>query len=206
MKKKGKKAGSKTKKNQIECPHYRNQIKMQHHQYPSLQYQTPPQLPKKTRPKQQQNFRPINSANVVHSGAPSIIDIQHLRHPKRKSAVELLAESKPYYVKSEISPTQITGHWVRRWDNGMIGSGGDALNATHNDLAIFDRKQQVLHQSGRAYSSKKSHSSTLSPTSCTFFTFSCCLFSIFSSLFSFSQNRFPFRLVILMILDDNNNK
>lgn len=161
---------------------------MQHHQYPSLQYQTPPQLPKKTRPKPQ-NFRPIISGNVIHSGGPSIIDIQHLRNPKRKSAVELLAESKPYYVKSEISPSQITGHWVRRWDNGMIGSGGggDPSNATNNDLAIFDRKQQVLHQSGRAYSSKKSHSSTLSPTSCELLPLSVFLFSSFS----FSLNRFP---------------
>lgn len=155
---------------------------MQHHQYPTLQYQTPPQLPKKTRPKQQ-NFRPINSGNIIHSGAPSIIDIQHLRNPKRKSAVELLAESKPYYVKSEISPSQITGHWVRRWDNGTIGSGPDPSNATNIDLAIFDRKQQVMHQSGRAYSSNKSHSSTLSPTSCKFFTFS---FSPFFVLLIFS--------------------
>lgn len=156
---------------------------MQHHQYPSLQYQTPPQLPKKTRPKQQ-NFRPINSGNVLHSVAPSIIDIQLLRNPKRKSAVELLAESKPYYVKSEISPSQITGHWVRRWDNGIIGSGGDAPNATNNDFAIFDRKQQVLHQSGRAYSSKKSHSSTLSPTSCKFSTFGFLFLFLFVVLFS----------------------
>lgn len=124
------------------------------HQYPSLQYQTPPQLPKKTRPKQ--HFRSINSGNIIRTSAA--IDVQHMRNAKRKSAVELLAESKPYYVKSEITPSQITSRW-RRW-------GVDDTPNSPNDLAILDRKQQVMHQSGRTFSTKKPNSSTLSPTSC----------------------------------------
>lgn len=63
------------------------------------QHQVPPQLPKKTRPKQQAVIRPISCGGAVH--APLNIDMHSGRHNKRKSAVELLAESKPYYVKSE---------------------------------------------------------------------------------------------------------
>lgn len=62
--------------------------------------QIPPQLPKKTRPK---NFRP-NSSGALPSSSTlnSNLDKHHTCNSKRKSAVELLAESKAYYVKSEV--------------------------------------------------------------------------------------------------------
>lgn len=56
---------------------------------------TPPILPKKTK----KTYRTISGGTAVHSG--SMIDPHYVRNAKRKSAVELLAESKPYYVKSE---------------------------------------------------------------------------------------------------------
>lgn len=59
------------------------------------QHQIPPQLPKKTK----KNYQTISSATAVHSGHS--IDSHYVRNTKRKSAVELLAESKSYYVKSE---------------------------------------------------------------------------------------------------------
>lgn len=71
-----------------------NQSQQQFNSLPTfVSHQVPPQLPKKTRPKQ--SIRPIGGGSIVHSSN----EIQ-MRH-KRKSAVELLAESKPYYVKSE---------------------------------------------------------------------------------------------------------
>lgn len=59
------------------------------------QHQIPPQLPKKTK----KNYRTISGGTAIHSGL--INDPHYVRNAKRKSAVELLAESKPYYVKSE---------------------------------------------------------------------------------------------------------
>lgn len=62
---------------------------------PAVPHQIPP-LPKKTK----KNYRTISGGTAIHSGM--INDQQHfVRNTKRKSAVELLAESKPYYVKSE---------------------------------------------------------------------------------------------------------
>lgn len=52
----------------------------------------PPALPKKT-------YRTIIGGTVVHCSLPN--DPHFVKNTKRKSAVELLAESKPYYVKSE---------------------------------------------------------------------------------------------------------
>lgn len=60
------------------------------------QHQIPPQLPKKTK----KNYRTISGGTAVHSGL-LINDPHYVRNTKRKSAVELLAESKSYYVKSE---------------------------------------------------------------------------------------------------------
>lgn len=72
------------------------QQQQQQQQLQQDHHQIPPQLPKKTR----KNYRTISSGTLVHSGMFN--DPQHfMRNTKRKSAVELLAESKPYYVKSE---------------------------------------------------------------------------------------------------------
>lgn len=62
---------------------------------PTSQHQIPPQLPKKTK----KSYRTISAGTAVHSGI--VNDSHYVRNTKRKSAVELLAESKPYYVKSE---------------------------------------------------------------------------------------------------------
>lgn len=62
---------------------------------PTLQHQIPPQLPKKTK----KSYRTISTGTAIHSGI--INDAHYSRNIKRKSAVELLAESKSYYVKSE---------------------------------------------------------------------------------------------------------
>lgn len=62
---------------------------------PSSQHQIPPQLPKKTK----KSYRTISSGTAVHSGI--VNDSHYMRNTKRRSAVELLAESKSYYVKSE---------------------------------------------------------------------------------------------------------
>lgn len=62
---------------------------------PSSQHQIPPQLPKKTK----KSYRTISSGTAVHSGI--VNDSHYIRNTKRRSAVELLAESKSYYVKSE---------------------------------------------------------------------------------------------------------
>lgn len=70
------------------------QQKQQQQQQPQ-HHQIPPQLPKKMR----KNYLTISSGTLVHSGM--INDSYFIRNSKRKSAVELLAESKPYYVKSE---------------------------------------------------------------------------------------------------------
>lgn len=61
----------------------------------SQQHPIPPILPKKTK----KTYRTISGGTAVHSG--QINDPHYVRNAKRKSAVELLAESKPYYVKSE---------------------------------------------------------------------------------------------------------
>lgn len=61
----------------------------------SSQHQIPPQLPKKTK----KGYRTISSGMAVHSGI--VNDAHYIRNTKRRSAVELLAESKSYYVKSE---------------------------------------------------------------------------------------------------------
>lgn len=55
----------------------------------------PPKLPKKTK----KSYRTISGGTVIHSAVAN--DPHYVRNTKRKSAVELLAESKPYYVKSE---------------------------------------------------------------------------------------------------------
>lgn len=65
-----------------------------HHQK-QQQHQIPPILPKKTK----KTYRTISGGTAIHSGF--ITDPHYARNIKRKSAVELLAESKPYYVKSE---------------------------------------------------------------------------------------------------------
>lgn len=70
----------------------------QYHSLPasiSIHQPLPPQLPQKTR-----RFYPgnVNGANFL----TDIGTIAHARLVKRKTAVELLAESKPYYVKSEL--------------------------------------------------------------------------------------------------------
>lgn len=62
---------------------------------PMSQHQIPPQLPKKTK----KSYRTISAGTAIHSGI--INDAHYSRNIKRKSAVELLAESKSYYVKSE---------------------------------------------------------------------------------------------------------
>lgn len=71
----------------------------QYHSLPasiSIQQQLPPQLPQKTR----QRYHPGNlSGNCLSIDSTSGC---HTRLSKRRSAVELLAESKPYYVKSEL--------------------------------------------------------------------------------------------------------
>lgn len=67
----------------------------QQHHHQQQQHQIPPQLPKKTK----KNYRTISGGTVVNSAL--INDPNYVRNTKRKSAVELLAESKPYYVKSE---------------------------------------------------------------------------------------------------------
>ncbi|XP_031616604.1 protein kinase 4 [Contarinia nasturtii] len=59
-------------------------------------HQIPP-LPKKTK----KNYRTISGGTVIHSGMVTDQQQNFVRNTKRKSAVELLAESKPYYVKSE---------------------------------------------------------------------------------------------------------
>lgn len=71
----------------------------QYHSLPasiSIHQQMPPQLPQKTR----QRLYPVN-ANGVHLPI-DVGTIAHARLVKRKTAVEMLAESKPYYVKSEL--------------------------------------------------------------------------------------------------------
>lgn len=68
----------------------------QQQQQPQQQHnQIPPILPKKTK----KTYRTISGGTAIHSGF--INDPHYVRNIKRKSAVELLAESKPYYVKSE---------------------------------------------------------------------------------------------------------
>lgn len=71
---------------------------IQYHSLPasiSIQQQmTPPQLPQKTRSR----FFPSPPNGIPNDGTT----IAHARLVKRKTAVELLAESKPYYVKSEL--------------------------------------------------------------------------------------------------------
>lgn len=62
---------------------------------PSQSHPIPPVLPKKTK----KTYRTIIGGTVVHCSLPN--DPQFIKNTKRKSAVELLAESKPYYVKSE---------------------------------------------------------------------------------------------------------
>lgn len=67
---------------------------------PTTQHcQVPPELPKKMRSKL---YRPSNSGTLPPPTLSSHVDKHHLCNTKRKSAVELLAESKAYYVKSEV--------------------------------------------------------------------------------------------------------
>lgn len=68
---------------------HQKQQQQQHHN------QIPPILPKKTK----KTYRTISGGTAIHSGF--ISEPHYVRNIKRKSAVELLAESKPYYVKSE---------------------------------------------------------------------------------------------------------
>lgn len=60
----------------------------------SQSYHIPPILPKKMK----KTYRTIVGDSIVHCTFPNDA---HFKNTKRKSAVELLAESKPYYVKSE---------------------------------------------------------------------------------------------------------
>lgn len=69
-------------------PSHQHQKQQQHNQIPPI-------LPKKTK----KTYRTISGGTAIHSGF--INDPHYVRNIKRKSAVELLAESKPYYVKSE---------------------------------------------------------------------------------------------------------
>lgn len=75
--------------------HQHQKQQQQHHHQQQQHNQIPPILPKKTK----KTYRTISGATAIHSGF--INDPHYVRNIKRKSAVELLAESKPYYVKSE---------------------------------------------------------------------------------------------------------
>lgn len=72
-----------------------HQHQKQQQQQQQQHNQIPPILPKKTK----KTYRTISGGTAIHSGF--INDPHYVRNSKRKSAVELLAESKQYYVKSE---------------------------------------------------------------------------------------------------------